>query len=268
MIIKLAAFADELEKLAIGQRQWKRIQSALDRMGPAKAKEVAQRFADSDALSKHDFPIFSESRGVEKVPIRDLQRMLASPNWADTKQEILEALSMRRLASDAERRMVSGRHSARDIVDIPSGRKMRPGKEGRVPGFLPNEIGWKGGLDEPMDEGVRWISSMPSVAKDYAQRYGAGPSSLRAYRISGVPKESIGPWTQHLGADTRNLSPEEIAKLPPRRIFKQKIEGSPLYERVISGTALGDPVAIYKPLPSGKLMRTKGPNILVSGKDL
>jgi hypothetical protein len=57
------------------------------------------------------------------------------------------------------------------------------------------------------------------------------------------------------------MSPQEIANLTVFQTGRNRLAGSNFYEKVLDHLP-PEPFATYKPLPSGRLMRTRGPNLL------
>lgn len=300
--VKAAAAA--MEKVAIGQRQQKRIADAFLAQRQAQSREMssadrleynrrlwAQHTQDPHAWSMaYAFAPPDEVR--KKVSPEDIQsaRDFFSPAGAldygkqrkndEIRQRLIAGLKrpeagnnspvqspddLRRLLQTrydlvdfarAEREMVSGRHRADDIVDLPMLDTLTPGSERARPGVHPDRIAWRSAAPlADLGDGPRWFSGIPDVSAGYSQRL----RPLQAYDHTQIPDANKGPWTPHIAKDPRQPGVD----ITTRQAGTAAIGASPIYERVIDAPHIPAPLTTYKPLPTlGRFMRVRGPNLL------
>ena len=266
--------AASLTKEAIGQRQVRRILDALPSLKPSQARDALNYGGAAEVermfSAAPSFAPGSSWRGAHTV--QDLQAARRAAQTAATPRARTEARQARDAlrewhAPRTEAQLVSGRHTSKDVVDIPVIDKATPTNVRRTEGVVPEEMAYRGGAPgkdyktyglEPNAKDPRWFTGEPSVAANHA----SDPShTLRAYRTEGVPAERQGPWTQHIGTDPRSSS--RSMSPPVNDADALPIYASPRYEKVIDAQAIPDATSVYKPLPTeGRFQRVKGPNVL------
>jgi hypothetical protein len=152
--------------------------------------------------------------------------------------------------SDAEKILTSGRHSVGDVISIPkvnldrsrslSDTSRSIGRKELLTKKPDSAHVFRGGTDPKLyrDPGKTYVSDLPEVAAGYA----APGEHLRAYRKKDFTPGTLSPAGPHLGDSPLN---------------------SPIFERTLKrGSDLPEAVSEYKRLPSGSLMKVKGPNVL------
>lgn len=160
---------------------------------------------------------------------------------------------------------------------------IRPGH----PGFDPERLVWKGGIEEPryvppplivdpldqvpfvgpnnFPDSPRWFSGSPSISAGYLKEPNA---TLRAYDIRNLPEGSSGPFTPHVATDPRKISSDELKNLSDvvsktGRSGSSDVSASPFYEKTINYGNIPEPIARYKSTSErGLLQFLEGEEIL------
>ena len=255
-------------KVAVGQRQARRISEALDKYrrrflgfktNPALRESEEYKNIDNQAglgklIHRLTNPFGAFLSDPESIKFISTDTRLLSPGVSTENMSPRMAEALRK---QVHATALSGRHTAKTPVSVtPTPRGL---SEEEATSFLssqkgtrPHDVVYRGDAYAPpaskrffprefRPDETRWLSGSPSVAAGYGPR-------IKAYRLPNDPE--IGPFTPHIAKDPRKLE-TPVDKIDRYKGQNTSNQGAwPYYERVVPNRLLEpSQIAEYKRLP-------------------